>query len=403
MSSMARPRTVETSTFVLVLGTLLAGRGGIEAVAPFQSRHVQHTRRGGAGWAHRRGGAAAEAAAAAAAVAAELAPCAKKEATTTTTTAPWRGGVQQSLGVKIAAALRGGRSMRQTAGDEDEESQEDEDEVEDEEMVTGGEEDEEQEAEEVEPVLYDEKAVEWMMQQLCMYQTRTALISNPLAEKGYKLREIVPSPRGLLCAVSTEERRMDCRMYVEAEVGKKAMSRLCPQVVAPCKCKGTQKWISFSALNSERRKEATKWKNCPTCQGPIDYALYEAYGGGAGKAVSAILNNSRATRVAIGALATMVLWLLSPLLHVLIVRVLTSGVLWKNYHRLTFIVNLPLPLQIMGIRFLMTWTNDQLLLVESMVRQSLTDIESRILESRLPVTVEVREDGHEVAVPYRKP
>lgn len=38
------------------------------------------------------------------------------------------------------------------------------------------------------------------------------------------------------------------------------------QVVAPCKCKGTQKWISFSALNSERRKEATKWKNCPTCQ-----------------------------------------------------------------------------------------------------------------------------------------
>ena len=38
------------------------------------------------------------------------------------------------------------------------------------------------------------------------------------------------------------------------------------QVVAPCKCKGTQKWISFSALNSERRKEPVKWKNCPTCQ-----------------------------------------------------------------------------------------------------------------------------------------
>ncbi|CAM9110709.1 unnamed protein product [Ectocarpus sp. 4 AP-2014] len=196
--------------------------------------------------------------------------------------------------------------MRQTAGEEDEESQEDEDEVEDEEMMTGGAEDDEQEAEEVEPVLYDEKAVEWMMQQLCMYQTRTALISNPLAEKGFKLREIVPSPRGLLCAVSTEERRMDCRMYVEAEVGKKASICGFFPVVAPCKCKGTQKWISFSALNSERRKEATKWKNCPTCQGPIDYALYEAYGGGAGKAVSAILNNSRATRVAIGVLATMV-------------------------------------------------------------------------------------------------
>lgn len=41
----------------------------------------------------------------------------------------------------------------------------------------------EDEQEEEEAVLYDEKAVEWMMQQLCMYQTRTALISNPLAAK----------------------------------------------------------------------------------------------------------------------------------------------------------------------------------------------------------------------------
>lgn len=38
------------------------------------------------------------------------------------------------------------------------------------------------------------------------------------------------------------------------------------QVVAPCKCKGTQKWISLSALNSERRREVAKWKNCPVCQ-----------------------------------------------------------------------------------------------------------------------------------------
>ncbi|CAM9227215.1 unnamed protein product [Hapterophycus canaliculatus] len=258
-----------------------------------------------------------------------------------------------------------------------------------------GQEDEEKEEEEKEEVLYDEKAVEWMMQQLCMYQTRIALISNPLAAKGYKLREIVPSPRGLLCAMSTEDRRMDCRMYVEAEVGRK--------VVAPCKCKGTQKWITFSALNSERRKEAAKWKNCPTCQGPIDYKLYEAYGGGVGKAVSAVLNNPRGTRYAIGALATLALWIVSPLLHALVVRVMTSGVLWKNYHRMNLILNLPLPIQIMGIRFLMMWSNEQVLSLDSTARQFLTDIESQILESRLPVTVAVHQDGEEVAVPYRQP
>lgn len=38
-------------------------------------------------------------------------------------------------------------------------------------------------------------------------------------------------------------------------------------------------------------------------QGPIDYKLYEAYGGGAGKAVSAVLNNPRGTQCAIGAIA----------------------------------------------------------------------------------------------------
>ena len=44
---------------------------------------------------------------------------------------------------------------------------------------------------------------------------------------------------------------------------------------------------------------------------------------------------------------------MSPVLHALMVRVLTSGILWQNYHRLALIINLPLPLQIMGIRFLM--------------------------------------------------
>lgn len=48
------------------------------------------------------------------------------------------------------------------------------------------------------------------------------------------------------------------------------------------------------------------------------------------------------------------------------------------------------------------WSNEQVLLLDSAARQFLTDIESRILESRLPVTVAVHEDGEEVAMPYRK-
>lgn len=67
--------------------------------------------------------------------------------------------------------------MRQSAVvDEEEEGDDELDGV-----VGAGEDEQEDDEEEV--VLYDEKAVEWMMQQLCMYQTRTALISNPLAAK----------------------------------------------------------------------------------------------------------------------------------------------------------------------------------------------------------------------------
>lgn len=88
---------------------------------------------------------------------------------------------QQSLGMRIATVLRGGRSMRQSrAGDEEIEDQEND---EQDEEVLGEAEEEEEGEEEEELVPYDEEAVEWMMQQLCMYQTRVALISNPLAAK----------------------------------------------------------------------------------------------------------------------------------------------------------------------------------------------------------------------------
>lgn len=62
--------------------------------------------------------------------------------------------------------------------------------------------------------------------------------------------------------------------------------------------------------------------------------------------------NSHDPRFALLAYSIQLL-IVSPVLHVLMVRVLTSGVFWTHYHRITFMVHLPLPLQIMGIRFLM--------------------------------------------------
>lgn len=164
-TSMTRPRPLESSAFVLVLGTLLAYHGGVEAVAHFQPHHVSRL-----GWVHRKAGAAG-----AAGVAAELVPSERTTAAMVMST-PSRDGARQSLGMSIATVLRGGRSMRQSRAVDDERDQDNEED--DAEEVLGEEEEEEEEV-----VLYDEKAVEWMVQQLCMYQTRTALISNPLAAK----------------------------------------------------------------------------------------------------------------------------------------------------------------------------------------------------------------------------
>lgn len=49
------------------------------------------------------------------------------------------------------------------------------------------------------------------------------------------------------------------------------------------------------------------------------------------------------------------------------------------------------------------WIQDKFLDLEGIVRQQLTEFESRILESRLPVTVEVNQNGEEVTVAHPHP
>lgn len=83
-------------------------------------------------------------------------------------------------------------------------------------------------------------------------------------------------------------------------------------------CIDTCVWLRVRKLTDPALPSWATRLCCNSIQGPIDYTLYEAYGGGAGKAVSAVLNNARATRIAIGVLATMV------------VRAVMMGYFWKS-------------------------------------------------------------------------
>ncbi|CAM9466799.1 unnamed protein product, partial [Heterosigma akashiwo] len=109
---------------------------------------------------------------------------------------------------------------------------------------------------------YDQDTALWLLNQMHVYHARTALLAKELRKTGHLtgLAAIVQEERGnkLDIALSTEEKPMPCRIYYEAEAGSK--------VVAPCKCKGTQKWIQWSALNQQWRNEPHKFKNCNTCK-----------------------------------------------------------------------------------------------------------------------------------------
>ncbi|CAM9794825.1 unnamed protein product, partial [Chrysoparadoxa australica] len=202
---------------------------------------------------------------------------------------------------------------------------------------------EEEKEEEAEPAV-DDAAVAWLLEQTSLYQTRIALLSQELSKKGFAVRSVLPDPPGLRCALSTEEHPMPCRVYMEPEPGSK--------VVAPCKCKGSQKWIAIKALNQQRRKEPEAWRRCPTCSAPIDYSLYEKHLVGIEKALPWILGHRRVgAGVLLGGLALAVV-LVGNAFKFFIIRLLVSGLLWEKYHIVSRILYLPLPLKILALQFL---------------------------------------------------
>lgn len=243
-------------------------------------------------------------------------------------------------------------------------------------------EDEEGEVEE-EPLPYDPENVAWMMQQMSLYQSKLALLSVELSKKGYGVMSLIPEKPGLICARSSREHPLHCRVYIEPEEGSK--------VVAPCRCKGSQKFISISALNQQRRKEPEKWKCCPTCQAPIDYTMYEQHMGQLYKPLSWILNHRRASRTVLGSIVTAGAWLTLYQLRWLFIRILVSGFVWERYHIFSRIVYIPLPLKILAAQVLRKHLSASFLVLEEHMRDYLTELESGILEQVVPETITAEE------------
>ena len=66
----------------------------------------------------------------------------------------------------------------------------------------------------------DVQIAHWTMEQAGMYQTRLAVLSKVLSVN-YDVAPVLPSESELICAKSTQQFPLHCRVYIEPEVGSK--------------------------------------------------------------------------------------------------------------------------------------------------------------------------------------
>lgn len=182
----------------------------------------------------------------------------------------------------------------------------------------------------------------------------------------------------LMVTLSDESNDIECRVALEkAPIGSKC--------VAPCGCTGSQQWIQFAVLNRMRRSEPSQWVTCQTCQQKFDYSSFITYGGEVGNVISAVLDNPLIFRTAL--VTTTAILFCSFSIGNLLLKFSVSRFFWQLYPHWSRIVNLPLVLKFWGGKILFTFIFEKYLFIEKLLAKKLTEIESRMIEERLPVTV----------------
>lgn len=190
---------------------------------------------------------------------------------------------------------------------------------------------------------------------------------------------------GVRIALSTPDNNLECRVSLSrAAIGSK--------VIAPCRCSGSQEWVQFSELNRLRRRDPKQWTVCPTCQTRFDFGIVHEYGGVQGNLVSTLLDRPVLVRSAVGALLALAGVLLRG--DLLVMRLLTSKLLWSYYPNWSKLVHLPLVLKYWGGKIALTYVFQGYLMLENGLLEQLTDLETALVEPELPVN-QGQDEGRE--------
>eukprot|EP00640_Fibrocapsa_japonica_P002647 CAMPEP_0113935638 /NCGR_PEP_ID=MMETSP1339-20121228/2757_1 /TAXON_ID=94617 /ORGANISM="Fibrocapsa japonica" /LENGTH=249 /DNA_ID=CAMNT_0000937863 /DNA_START=152 /DNA_END=901 /DNA_ORIENTATION=- /assembly_acc=CAM_ASM_000762 len=223
----------------------------------------------------------------------------------------------------------------------------------------------------------------WLLNQVHLLQNRAVQLSTALRKEGllHPVTPILPEvpDRGLEVAQSSRAHPYPCRIFVDAED--------CAKVVSPCKCKGSSKWIQWSALNWEMRHAPDKWQSCPTCRTKIDYSQYRQWSGTRGQVLTAVLDHQKVSAAALALVCSLAVSAVFLVLETPIEWVLLNGPVWNRYHILMRFIYLPLPFKILIVQFLAKKIMEVFGKVENKIRDRLIELEGHFIEQSLPVTI----------------
>jgi len=251
-----------------------------------------------------------------------------------------------------------------------------------------------------------EKLARHRAEQQLLYQLRSTYLTEILASRGVPNLPTLasvstsdgdrpPEKVDWDCALSTEDEPRSCLYSFDAEPYTK--------VVAP---RGTDQWISLSALNRLRRTDATKVEPMWHSRYSIlsswfsedsEYCMLQ-HVGIKGFFVSSVLLdgfNGMALRSLLVLTALCALILLLPIIEYVLGRILVSAPFWSQWTTWGRILRAGFPLKLLLGQMAWKGVASCFTRVENAVREYIVDMECDILEECVPVTVGTGSEGEE--------
>mmetsp|Transcript_28644 Transcript_28644/g.61428 ORF Transcript_28644/g.61428 Transcript_28644/m.61428 type:complete len:388 (+) Transcript_28644:141-1304(+) len=241
-----------------------------------------------------------------------------------------------------------------------------------------------------------EKLQSYRMKQQVLLQLRATFLSESLAKRGLPVPSLqdVSTPDGRVppqrvdwdCALSTEEDPKHCLISYEPEPGSK--------LVVPMELASTDKWITLAALNRLRRDDPSKvepmWSDkyavLSSWFGPNSrYSLLQ-HVGPKGVVLSTLLDGNRLPAV-VGALLVLLIIQLLPVIEMAANRLLVSGFLWTKWASWHRYVHIGLPFKLLIVQTIISYASKAFAALVSVIKDRLLDLEGRILEETIPLTV----------------